>query len=50
MHGAEGLLDRMPEARGTHPNRVAPEVEETILAHALAHPTHVDGGGAVARW
>ena len=27
-------------ARGPHPNRVASEVEEAILAHALAHPTH----------
>ena len=40
MYGAEGLLDRMPGARGPHPNRVASEVEEAILAHALAHPTH----------
>ncbi len=40
MYGAEGLLDRMPGARGPHPNRVASEVEAAILAHALAHPTH----------
>ncbi len=40
VYGAEGLLDRMPGARGPHPNRVASEVEEAILAHALAHPTH----------
>ena len=40
MYGAEGSLDRMPGARGPHPNRVASEVEEAILAHALAHPTH----------
>ena len=40
MYGAEGLLDRMPGARGPHPNRAASEVEEAILAHALAHPTH----------
>ena len=40
MYAAEGLLNRMPGARGRHPNRVASEVEEAILAHALAHPTH----------
>ena len=40
VYGAEGLLDRMPGAKGPHPNRVASEVEEAILAHALAHPTH----------
>ncbi len=40
VYGAEGLLDRMPGAKGPHPNRVASEVEEAILAHELAHPTH----------
>jgi transposase InsO family protein len=38
--GAEGLLDRLPGARGPHPNRVAAEVETAILDHALAHPCH----------
>lgn len=28
MYGAEGLLDRMPGAKGPHPNRVASEVED----------------------
>ena len=40
MYGAEGFLDCMPGARGPHPNRVASEVEEAILAHALARRTH----------
>jgi transposase InsO family protein len=38
--GAEGLLDRLPGARGPHPNRVAAEIESAILEHALAHPCH----------
>ena len=40
VHGAEGLLDRLPGAKGPHPNRVAPPIEKAILAHALKHPTH----------
>ena len=40
LHGADGLIDRLPGARGPHPNRVAAPVEEAILAHALEHPTH----------
>ena len=40
MYGADGLLDRMPGAKGPHPNRVAPPIEKAILAHALKHPTH----------
>src|SRR5262249_5126063 len=39
-YGAEGLLDRLPGARGPHPNRVAAEIEPAILDHALAHPCH----------
>jgi transposase-like protein len=35
-YGAEGLLDRMPGAKGPHPNRVAAEIETAILKHALA--------------
>ena len=38
--GAQGVLDRLPGPRGPHPNRVAAEVEEAILAHALEHPCH----------
>ena len=39
-YGAEGLIDRLPGARGPHPNRVSEEVEAAILAHSLDHPTH----------
>ena len=39
-YGAEGLLDRLPGAKGPHPNRVATEIEMAILDHALAHPCH----------
>jgi transposase InsO family protein len=38
--GADGLLDRMPGARGPHPNRVPAEIETAILEHALEHPCH----------
>ena len=37
-YGAQGLLDRLPGPRGPHPNRVAGEVEEAILAHAMEPP------------
>ena len=40
LHGADGLIDRLPGAKGPHPNRVPAPVEEAILAHALEHPTH----------
>lgn len=39
-YGAEGLIDRLPGARGPHPNRVPEEVEQAILDHALEHPSH----------
>ena len=39
-YGAEGLIDRLPGARGPHSNRVSEEVEAAVLAHALAHPAH----------
>ena len=39
-YGAEGLIDRLPGARGPHPNRVSEEVEAAIFAHCLDHPTH----------
>ena len=38
--GADGLIDRLPGAKGPHPNRVSEEVEQAILAHALDHPGH----------
>jgi hypothetical protein len=39
-YGADGLTDRLPGAKGPHPNRVAAEIEVAILDHALAHPCH----------
>jgi Winged helix-turn helix len=39
-YGADGLLDRLPGAKGPHPNRVAAEIETAILDYALAHPRH----------
>ena len=39
-YGSQGLIDRLPGARGPHPNRVAPEIEKAILDHALDHPCH----------
>lgn len=39
-YGAEGLIDRLPGARGPHPNRVPAEIEDAVLAHALDHPCH----------
>jgi len=39
-YGAEGLIDRLPGARGPHPNRVAAEVEQAVLDHAMQHPCH----------
>lgn len=38
--GAEGLLDRLPGARGPHPNRVSQEIEDAILDHCLDNPSH----------
>jgi transposase InsO family protein len=38
--GAEGLVDKVKGPRAPHPNRVAPEIEQAVLDHALAHPTH----------
>lgn len=38
---AQGLLDRLRAgSRGPYPKRVAAEVEEAILAHAMDHPCH----------
>ena len=38
--GAEGLIDRLPGAKGPHPNRVSESVEKTILDYSLQFPTH----------
>jgi transposase InsO family protein len=40
IYGAEGLLNRLPGAKGPHPNRVDEKVEQAILDHSLAHPSH----------
>lgn len=39
-YGADGLIDRLPGAKGPHPNRVAQEIEDAILGHCLDHPCH----------
>lgn len=39
-YGADGLIDRLPGAKGPHPNRVSEEIETAILAHALENPCH----------
>jgi transposase InsO family protein/transposase-like protein len=37
--GTAGLLDKLPGARGPHPNRVSEEVELAVLEHSLTQPT-----------
>lgn len=64
-YGAEGLLDRLPGAKGPHPNRVSEEVEQAVLEYSLKHPTygclraaqdlalsgvHVSSGGVRGVW
>lgn len=39
-YGAEGLLDRLPGAKGPHPNRLPKDVEDAILYYSLHFPTH----------
>jgi len=39
-YGSQGLLDRLPGAKGPHPNRVAPEIENAILDFCMEHPTY----------
>lgn len=39
-YGADGLIDRLPGARGPHPNRVSEQIEQAILAHSLENPSH----------
>jgi len=38
-YGADGLIDRLPGARGPHPNRVPAEIEKAVLDFCLANPT-----------
>jgi transposase InsO family protein len=40
VNGVAGLIEERRGPRGPHPNRVAPDVEEKILAYSLACPTH----------
>jgi transposase InsO family protein len=39
-YGAAGLLDKLPGARGPHPNRVSEDIENSILEYSLQFPTH----------
>lgn len=39
-YGAQGLIDRLPGARGPHPNRVDEAIELAILDYSLNFPTH----------
>ncbi len=39
-YGAKGLLDKLPGARGPHPNRLPEELEKLILDYNLKQPTH----------
>ena len=39
-YGTDGLADRVPGARGPHPNRVSEKIEQAVLAHALDYPCH----------
>lgn len=38
-YGAAGLLDKLPGAKGPHPNRVPEESEKAILDYSLQFPT-----------
>ena len=38
-YGADGLIDRLPGAKGPHPNRVSAEVEKSILDYCPTNPT-----------
>jgi len=38
-YGADGLIDRLPGAKGPHPNRVSEEVEKAVLEACLNEPT-----------
>ncbi len=40
LYGAEGLLDKLPGAKGPHPNQVNQEVEAAVLGHSLECPSH----------
>jgi transposase InsO family protein len=38
-YGSDGLIDRLPGAKGPHPNRVPAEIEKAILDYCLNNPT-----------
>ena len=38
--GVAALIEQRRGPKSPHPNRVAPEIEERILAYCLEHPTH----------
>lgn len=38
--GVDALLEKTRGPKGPHPNRVAPEIEEAILAYCLEQPTY----------
>ena len=44
--GVAALVEERRGPKNPHPNRVAPEIEERILAYSLEHPTH--GGDRVS--
>ena len=51
VYGAEGLIDRLPGCKGSHPNRVSEEVEKAIPGPqvGVSHPWVPPGGpGAVS--
>ena len=38
-YGAEGLIDRLPGAKGPHPNRVSQEIEDSMPTASNTRPT-----------
>jgi hypothetical protein len=40
-YGADGLLDRLPGAKGPHPNRVAAEIEAAIVGRRRSPLCHI---------
>lgn len=41
-YGAEGLIDRLPGAKGPHPNRVSAEIEQAVLDHGRPAHARID--------
>ena len=40
VYGADGLIDRLPGAKGPHPNRIDAAAEKAVLTYSLKHPAH----------